>query len=142
MNITDYQAKYLACELTKRCASDSEEKLAATVAGAQVDLNPHQVDAALFAFQSPLSKGAILADEVGLGKTIEAGLVISQKWAERKRRIPVALRGRNEGDSNLTVKKFLKTLLTRCEWAKDNYSLIMDNLFKAPPKIGQQAFDL
>ena len=87
MALTDYQSKYLAYELTKRCASDSVEKLAAAVAGAQVDLNPHQVDAALFAFQSPLSKGAILADEVGLGKTIEAGLVISQKWAERKRRI-------------------------------------------------------
>ena len=87
MLITDYQAKYLAYELTKRCPSDSVEKLACAVAGAQVDLNPHQVDAALFAFQSPLSKGAILADEVGLGKTIEAGLVISQKWAERKRRI-------------------------------------------------------
>ncbi len=54
---------------------------------AQVDLNPHQIDAALLAFHTPLSKGAILADEVGLGKTIEAGLVISQKWAERKRRI-------------------------------------------------------
>jgi adenine-specific DNA-methyltransferase len=87
MPITDYQAQYLAYELTKRCPSDSVEKLAAAVAGAQVDLNPHQVDAALFAFRSPLSKGAILADEVGLGKTIEAGLVISQKWAERKRRI-------------------------------------------------------
>jgi adenine-specific DNA-methyltransferase len=87
MPITDYQSKYLAYELTKRCPSDSVEKLAGAVAGAQVDLNPHQVDAALFAFQSPLSKGAILADEVGLGKTIEAGLVISQKWAERKRRI-------------------------------------------------------
>jgi adenine-specific DNA-methyltransferase len=87
MPITDYQAKYLAYELTKRCPSDSVEKLASTVAGAQVDLNSHQVEAALFAFQSPLSKGAILADEVGLGKTIEAGLVISQKWAERKRRI-------------------------------------------------------
>lgn len=87
MSITDYQAKYLAYELTKRCPSDSLEKLASAVAGAQVDLNPHQVDAALFTFRSPLSKGAILADEVGLGKTIEAGLVISQKWAERKRRI-------------------------------------------------------
>ena len=59
------------------------------MASAQVDLNPHQVDAALFAFKSPLSKGALLADEVGLGKTIEAGLVLSQKWAERKRRILV-----------------------------------------------------
>jgi len=61
--------------------------LASTLVDAQVDLNPHQVDAALFAFQSPLSKGVILADEVGLGKTIEAGLVIAQRWAERKRRI-------------------------------------------------------
>jgi len=53
---------------------------------AQVDLNPHQVEAALFAFKSPLSKGAILADEVGLGKTIEAGIILSQLWAERKRK--------------------------------------------------------
>ncbi len=87
MNTTDYHAKYFAYELTKRCSSDSAEKLAGAVAGAQVDLNPHQVDAALFAFNSPLSKGALLADEVGLGKTIEAGLVLSQRWAERKRRI-------------------------------------------------------
>ncbi|WP_316980115.1 SNF2-related protein [Shumkonia mesophila] len=87
MELTAYHAKYFAYELTRRCSSDSDEKLAGAVAGAQVDLNPHQVDAALFAFRSPLSKGAVLADEVGLGKTIEAGLVISQKWAERKRRI-------------------------------------------------------
>jgi len=90
MQITDYHAKYFAYELTKRCAPDSMDKLAGAVAGAQVDLNPHQVDAALFAFNSPLSKGALLADEVGLGKTIEAGLVLSQKWAERKRRILVS----------------------------------------------------
>ncbi len=87
MNLTPYHAKYFAHELTKRCSSDSAEKLAGAVASAQVDLNPHQVDAALFAFNSPLAKGALLADEVGLGKTIEAGLVLSQKWAERKRRI-------------------------------------------------------
>lgn len=87
--ITDFYAKLLAHKLTARCPSDSPQRLAAAVAGAQVDLNPHQVDAALFAFASPLSKGALLADEVGLGKTIEAGLVISQRWAERKRRILV-----------------------------------------------------
>ena len=73
--LTDYQAKYLAHELTLRARSDSVEKLATALADAQVDLNPHQVEAALFAFNSPLSKGAILADEVGLGKTIEAGLL-------------------------------------------------------------------
>jgi superfamily II DNA or RNA helicase/t-SNARE complex subunit (syntaxin) len=87
--LTDYHAKYLAYELTRRFSSDSIEKLTSAVAGAQVDLNPHQVDAALFAFRSPLSRGALLADEVGLGKTIEAGLVLAQRWAERKRRILV-----------------------------------------------------
>lgn len=84
---TDYHAKLLAHQLVRRRPSNSDEKLAVAVAGAQVDMNPHQVDAALFAFASPLSKGALLADEVGLGKTIEAGLVISQRWAEGKRRI-------------------------------------------------------
>ncbi len=84
---TAYHAKYLASDLVRRRSSDSSDRLAVAVAGAQVDMNPHQVDAALFAFASPLSKGALLADEVGLGKTIEAGLVISQRWAEGKRRI-------------------------------------------------------
>ena len=70
--LTDFHAKYFAYELTKRYASDNVEKLASVLADAQVDLNPHQVEAALFAFRSPFSKGAILADEVGLGKTIEA----------------------------------------------------------------------
>jgi ERCC4-related helicase len=109
MSLTDYHAKYFAHELTKRCASDSLEKLAETVAGAQVDLNPHQVDAAHFAFNSPLSKGALLADEVGLGKTIEAGLVISQRWAERKRRILVIVPSnlRKQWYLELTEKFFL-----------------------------------
>lgn len=87
MNLTPHHAKFFAYELTKRCSSDNVEKLAGALVDAQVDLNPHQVEAALFAFHSPLSKGALLADEVGLGKTIEAGLVLSQKWAERKRRV-------------------------------------------------------
>jgi ERCC4-related helicase len=91
MNTTNYHAKYLAYDLTKRSSSDSIEKLAVAFSGAQVDLNPHQVDAALFAFSSPLSKGALLADEVGLGKTIEAGLVLSQHWAERRRSILIVV---------------------------------------------------
>ncbi|MBM3460213.1 MAG: DEAD/DEAH box helicase, partial [Armatimonadetes bacterium] len=86
---TVYHSQYYACELTKRSASDSLARLGPSLFSAQVDLNPHQLDAALFAFRSPLSRGAILADEVGLGKTIEAGLIISQLWAERKRRILV-----------------------------------------------------
>jgi adenine-specific DNA-methyltransferase len=109
VNFTDYHAKYFAHELTKRCSSDSLEKLAGAVAGAQVDLNPHQVDAALFAFHSPLSKGALIADEVGLGKTIEAGLVISQKWAERKRRILIIVPSnlRKQWYQELSEKFFL-----------------------------------
>ena len=107
--ITPYHAKYFAHELTKRCATDSVEKLAGAVASAQVDLNPHQIDAALFAFKSPLSKGALLADEVGLGKTIEAGLVLSQMWAERKRRILVITPSnlRKQWYQELTEKFFL-----------------------------------
>lgn len=88
-DLTPFHAKLLAHELSLRKPSDSVEKLATALADAQVDLNPHQVDAALFAFQSPFSKGAILADEVGLGKTIEAGLLLSQKWAEGRRKLLV-----------------------------------------------------
>jgi superfamily II DNA/RNA helicase len=110
---TAYHAKYFAYELTKRCASDSMEKLAASLANAQVDLNPHQVEAALFAFRSPLSKGAILADEVGLGKTIEAGILLSQKWAERKRKIliivPASLR--KQWHQELSDKFFLPSVI-------------------------------
>lgn len=111
--ITDYHAKYFAHELTKRCASDSVEKLAAVLADAQVDLNPHQVEAALFAFRSPFSKGAILADEVGLGKTIEAGLLLSQKWAERKRRLLVILPAnlRKQWGQELADKFFLPSVI-------------------------------
>ncbi len=111
MELTDYHAKYLAFELTRRCPPDGVEKLTAALADARVDLNPHQIDAALFAFKSPLSKGALLADEVGLGKTIEAGLVLSQKWAARKRRILVITPSnlRKQWYPNLTVKKISKT---------------------------------
>lgn len=111
--ITPYHAKYFAYELTRRCPSDSLEKLSSTLSNAQVDLNPHQIEAALFAFRSPLSKGALLADEVGLGKTIEAGLVISQKWAERKRKIllivPASLR--KQWNAELQEKFFLPSII-------------------------------
>jgi adenine-specific DNA-methyltransferase len=84
---SQHQAKLFATQLSLRQPANSIDKLSHAIASARVDLNPHQVDAALFAVRSPLSKGVILADEVGLGKTIEAGIVISQKWAERKRKL-------------------------------------------------------
>jgi len=84
MNITSYHAKYFASDLTKR-AVNGLDRLSMSLFDATVDLNPHQIDAALFALKSPLSKGVLLADEVGLGKTIEAGIVLCQNWAEKKR---------------------------------------------------------
>src|SRR5438105_5620843 len=86
--ITDFHAKYFAYDLTRR-GSAGLDRLSASLFDAAVDLNPHQIEAALFALQSPISKGVILADEVGLGKTIEAGIVLCQFWAERRRRLLV-----------------------------------------------------
>jgi adenine-specific DNA-methyltransferase len=113
MQITDYHAKYYAHELTKRCPSDSVEKMTASLFDAQVDLNPHQVEAALFAFKSPFSTGAILADEVGLGKTIEAGIVLSQMWAEQKRRILIIVPSslRKQWSQELAEKFFLPSVI-------------------------------
>ena len=88
LTITPHHAKYFAHDLTRR-ATNGMDRLSMALFDASVDLNPHQIEAALFALQSPLSKGVILADEVGLGKTIEAGIVLCQFWAERKRRLLV-----------------------------------------------------
>ena len=111
--LTPYHIRYFAHELTKRCASDSVEKLASVLADAQVDLNPHQVEAALFAFRNPFSRGAILADEVGLGKTIEAGLLLSQKWAERKKRLLIIVPAnlRKQWSQELADKFFLPSTI-------------------------------
>ena len=86
--ITDYHARYYAHELN-RVGGSGVDRLGRALFDACVDLNPHQIEAALFALRSPLSKGVLLADEVGLGKTIEAGLVLCQYWAERRRKILV-----------------------------------------------------
>ena len=86
MQITEHQAKYFAHVLSLR-EPEGVGRLSQSLFDAQVDLNPHQIEASLFALQSPLSKGVILADEVGLGKSIEAGLILCQLWAEKKRRI-------------------------------------------------------
>jgi hypothetical protein len=86
--LTPYHAKYFAHDLTRRAAGGLD-RLSMSLFDAAVDLNPHQIEGALFALQSPLSKGVVLADEVGLGKTIEAGIVLCQYWAERRRRLLV-----------------------------------------------------
>lgn len=87
--ISAYHAKYYAHELTRRHAADGVSRLSQSLFDASVDLNPHQIEAALFALRNPLQEGVLLADEVGLGKTIEASLVVCQRWAERRRRLLV-----------------------------------------------------
>ena len=87
--ITKYHAKYYATVLSNQAIGGQIDSLSQSLLNAAVDINPHQIEAALFAFQSPLSKGVIFADEVGLGKTIEAGLVLCQYWAVGKRKIIV-----------------------------------------------------
>ncbi|PUE15187.1 SNF2-related protein [Limnohabitans sp. WS1] len=89
MLLTPHQAKYIAHDLTLQHAGGGLERLSQALFNASVDLNPHQIEAAVFALRSPLSKGVLLADEVGLGKTIEAGIVLCQYWAERKRQLLV-----------------------------------------------------
>ncbi len=86
MDLTEYHCKYIAHDLTRKTVN-GQDRLSMALFNASVDLNPHQIEAALFALQSPLSMGSIFADEVGLGKTIEAGIVLCQYWAERRRRI-------------------------------------------------------
>lgn len=87
--ISAYHAKYYAHELTRRHTADGVDRLSQSLFDASVDLNPHQIEAALFALRNPLQEGVLLADEVGLGKTIEAALVVCQYWAERRRRLLV-----------------------------------------------------
>lgn len=89
MQITPHQAKYIAHDLTLQHSGGGIDRLGQALFNASVDLNPHQIEAAVFALRSPLSKGVLLADEVGLGKTIEAGIVLCQYWAERKRQLLV-----------------------------------------------------
>jgi len=111
--ITAYHAKYFANTLTLKRPSNSGDMMSASLFDACVDLNPHQIEAAHFALASPISKGSILADEVGLGKTIEAGLVLCQQWAEKKRKlliiVPASLR--KQWAIELEEKFFLPSLV-------------------------------
>ena len=109
--LTEEQQKYIAWLLTSRRSGDDDMRVAGVLSEARVDLNPHQVEAALFALKSPFSKGVVLADEVGLGKTIEAGIVISQYWAEQKRRILIIVPAtlRRQWSTEMEEKFFLKS---------------------------------
>lgn len=111
MPYTVHQIKFFAEQLMLKRPQHSIDGLASAMSGVKVDLNPHQVDAALFALQSPLSNGALLADEVGLGKTIEAGLVLAQCWSERKRKILLIVTAtlRTQWRAELEEKFFIRS---------------------------------
>ncbi|MCU0672532.1 MAG: SNF2-related protein, partial [Myxococcota bacterium] len=79
--------RLLVEELVRRRSPDEERRYAASQRAGRIDPNPHQIDAVIFALARIPEGGAILADEVGLGKTIEAGLVIAQLRAEGAKKI-------------------------------------------------------
>lgn len=124
MKLTALQEKYFAWDISHKKSVGDDSRFTGVLSEARVDLNPHQVDAALFAFKSPLSKGAILADEVGLGKTIEAGIILSQFWAEHKRHILVILPAslRSQWNIELMEKFYLPSSIL----VSDEYATLKD----------------
>jgi len=117
----DYHAKYYAYALNQRGGQELS-RLSRSLFDAAVDLNPHQIEAALFALRSPISKGVLLADEVGLGKTIEAGLVLCQFWAERRRKLLVICPAsiRKQWSLELEEKFFLPTVIIDAKSFKES----------------------
>jgi len=128
---TDYHAKYYAHELS-RVGGSGLDRLGRALFDACVDLNPHQIEAALFALRSPISKGVLLADEVGLGKTIEAGLVLCQYWAERRRSLlvicPASLR--KQWALELTEKFNLPSIVLDAKTFKSQQKAGIPNPFR------------
>ncbi|HEX8909526.1 MAG TPA: SNF2-related protein, partial [Anaeromyxobacteraceae bacterium] len=94
-SLTRFHQRIAAEALTAR-SGQGASRLAPVLAQSAVDLNPHQIEAAAFALSSMATGGCVLADEVGLGKTVEAGLVLAQLAAEGRGRIlilvPASLR--------------------------------------------------
>ncbi|MBL8787018.1 MAG: DEAD/DEAH box helicase family protein, partial [Deltaproteobacteria bacterium] len=134
---TPFHAKFWAHNLRLAHPHDGVEALSRSIGNARVDLNPHQVDAALFALRSPYSKGVLLADEVGLGKTIEASLILAQKWAERRRRIllivPATLR--KQWQVELEDKFFLPSVILEARAANLLAKKGIANPFEVDDKI-------
>lgn len=128
---SDYQAKYIAHELERVYANDDVAKLSGLMFDAQIIPTPHQIDAALFALNSPMARGIILADEVGLGKTIEAGIVIMQYYSERKRKIliiaPSSLR--QQWAQELQEKFNLPATVVDSKWMKAKRTIEKDGIY-------------
>ena len=171
MTITDYHAKFFAYELTKRCSSDSMEKLAGAVAGAQVDVEEFtpltgkevwpkrtavwryaEVTFKLHVAEKRMLWGNDNTNSVPAGPFLRVRCHLryhatperrSTRAVERQVRAEYTLlglciafripKGRAERYPNLTVGKFPKQVLSRCEWGHDDYSLKVKSFPKAPP---------
>ena len=83
--------RYYAEDLVRLRRAGERRRYAASQRRGRIDPNPHQIDAVMFALRRIPEGGCILADEVGLGKTIEAGLVIAQLLAEGASRILIVV---------------------------------------------------
>ncbi len=134
---TPYHAKYFANEIVKHNASSDVGRLSRSLFDSCVDLNPHQIEAALFALRSPISKGVILADEVGLGKTIEAGVLLCQLWAERKRKLMVVCPAslRKQWAIELEDKFNLPSIVLEARSYKDLLKQGLENPFDIKNKV-------
>lgn len=91
---------------------------------ANIELNPHQVNAFCAAIQALKTGGIVLADEVGLGKTIEAGLVLKYVLDSGAKRVLIALPAtlRKQWEIELDEKFGLEaTILDRIIVEKDYY---------------------
>jgi len=129
--ITNYHAKYYAHEIS-RVGGSGIDRLGRALFDACVDLNPHQIEAAIFALRSPISKGVLLADGVGLGKTIEAGLILCQYWAENRRKllviVPASLR--KQWELELSEKFNLPSIVLDAKTFKDQQKTGSPNPFQ------------
>jgi hypothetical protein len=106
-------------DLVRLRRSDEQRRYAAPQRAARIDANPHQIDAVIFALGRLREGGCILADEVGLGKTIEAGLVIAQLKAEGARRVLL-----------IAPKPLLG------QWRQELFQLFNLDAVEAEPRIG------
>lgn len=90
---------------------------------ANIERNPHQVNAFCAAIQALKTGGIVLADEVGLGKTIEAGLVLKYVLDSGAKRVLIALPAslRKQWELELEEKFGLEsTILDRIIVEKDS----------------------
>ena len=91
---------------------------------ADIEFNPHQINAFVAAIQALKTGGIILADEVGLGKTIEAALVLNYVLDSGAKKVLIALPAtlRKQWEIELNEKFGLKTtILDRLSVEKDYY---------------------